>query len=89
MPCSRAACGSVLRGDDRACAVLSAILSEYQKEPTPRARPTSTAMNTMPPLETRLVAPRISTRTVMKATNTTPRRNIVRVIRAVSPLSGA
>ncbi len=89
MPCSRAACGPSCGVTTWAPAVLSAILSEYQKEPIPRARPTSTAMNTMPPLETRLVAPRISTRTVMKATNTTPRRNIVRVIRAVSPLSGA
>ena len=89
MPCRRAAPGLSCGPTTTARAVLRAILSEYQKEPTVRARPTSTAMKMMPPLETLLVAPRISTRAVMKATNTTPRRNIVRVIRAVSPLSGA
>ena len=51
MPCSRAARGSSSGLTTTAPAVLRAILSEYQKEPTPRARPTSTAMNTMPPLE--------------------------------------
>ena len=88
MPCSLAARGPSCGVTSRACAVLSAILSEYQKEPTPRARPNSTAMNTMPPLVIGR-GPRTSTRTAMKATNTSPRRNIVRVIRVVSPLSGA
>ena len=85
IPCSCGACSGVT-----SCApdARSATLSDQNREPNTSTAPRTTAKKMMAP------APcfrAISTKTsaVTKATKTSPSRNIVKPIRACSPLSGA
>ena len=85
IPCSFGACSGLT-----SCApdARSAILSDQNSDPKVSPPPSSTAKKMIAPAPT-LNAARINTSAVTKATKTMPSRNIVKPIRACSPLSGA
>ena len=85
VPCrSGASAGVTSRAPD----ARSAILSDQNREPNVSPAPRITAKKMIAPAPC-LNAARMNTSATTNATKTSPSRNIVRPIRACSPLSGA
>ena len=85
MPCScGASCGLTSCAPD----ARKAILSDQNSDPNAMPPPRSTAKKMIAPLPTPNAC-RINTSAMTRATKTSPSTNIVRPIRACSPLSGA